>query len=275
MDTFERTPAAAAALLDELTALASRAAAAIATLRSPTVEWTAKRDESPVSAADRASQDIILAGLQTLLPGLPIVSEEAEFSSSPPGEHFALVDPLDGTKEFLAGRDDFTVNIALISHGTPTAGVVGAPALGLIWRSMAGCGAERLALSPGAHPDAAARRDAIRTRRRPSGGLTATVSRSHLDPATVGFLARHGVVERVEAGSALKFARLAEGVADLYPRLAQTSEWDIAAGHAVLTAAGGIVLTPDGAPLIYGHAERGYRVPGFVAWGDPTAASAG
>jgi len=270
-DDWDRNPAVAARILDILTGLASQAAAAILAVRSPSVAWTAKDDASPVTAADTASQAVILEGLRRHLPGLPVVSEEAEHHGSP-GARFALVDPLDGTKEFISGRDDFTVNIALIHDRRPCLGVVGAPAMGLLWRGAAGGHAERLRLAPGEPPGAATERVTIRARRAPPAGMTAAVSRSHLDPASVDFLARLGVRDRVSAGSAVKFCRVAEGSADVYPRFGTTCEWDIAAGHAVVTAAGGVVTAPDGGELTYGHAERDFRVPGFIAWGDPQAA---
>jgi 3'(2'), 5'-bisphosphate nucleotidase len=271
-ENFDRDPAAAAELIDALTALASEGAAAIVALRSPTLEWRAKADQSPVTAADEAAQGIIVAGLRRLLPGWPIVSEEAEHNAAVPDGRFALVDPLDGTKEFVSGRDDFTVNIALIVDGTPRIGIVGAPAMGTIWRGMVGGRAERLQLAPGAAPSAATERVVIRARSAPPQGLTAAVSRSHLDPDSVAFLGRLKVKDQIGAGSAVKFCRIAEGSADIYPRFGTTCEWDIGAGHAVVLAAGGIVTQTDGGALSYGHHERDFRVPGFIAWGDPAAA---
>jgi 3'(2'), 5'-bisphosphate nucleotidase len=271
-EDWDRNPAAATRLLDLLTGLASQAAAAIMALRSPVLAVKTKDDASPVTAADEAAQSIILDGLRRHLPGLPIVSEEAEHAGMLPGPRFALVDPLDGTKEFISGREDFTVNIALIHDGVPRLGVVGAPAMGLIWRGFVGGKAERLRLKPGDAPDAATERVAIRARPVPAAGLTAAVSRSHLDSATVEFLARLKVNDQIGAGSAVKFCRIAEGSADVYPRFGTTCEWDIAAGHAVVMAAGGIVTAPDGTALSYGHGERDFRVPGFIAWGDPAAA---
>ena len=184
------------------------------------------------------------------------------------GRRFVIVDPLDGTREFLAEIDEFTVNIALVEDEIPIAGVVGAPARGLIWRGYAGHGAERLALAPGAAPDAARQRIAIRTRARPTSGARVLISRSHLDAATDAYVDRLPQPERIACGSALKFCLVAEGSADLYPRLGPTSEWDIAAGHAVLVAAGGELRKPDGGALRYGQGD--FRVPGFIATGDIT-----
>ena len=229
-----------AGLLDGLTLIASRAAAAILAVPRLDLNQRNKPDASPVTAADDASETVILAGLARLMPGVPVVSEETTGNRPVEGlgRRFLVVDPLDGTREFLAGLDEFTVNIALIENETPVAGVVAAPARGLIWRGYVGHGAERLALAPGAAPDSArARRHshprASRQRRaRPDQPLASRCGHRRLcrSPAAAG---------KIACGSALKFCLLAEGSADLYPRLGPTSEWDIAAGHAVLVAAGG------------------------------------
>jgi 3'(2'), 5'-bisphosphate nucleotidase len=258
------TRAVDARLLDELTALVARAAAAIPAKPPAMLARRAKPDLSTVSEADTASEGILLDGLARLLPGLPVVSEEA---GGDPAADFVLVDPLDGTRELLAGRDEFTINLAIVGDRRPLLGIVCAPALGLLWRGAIGTGAERLALLPGAEV-AGASRAAIRTRRRPADCLIAAVSRSHLDAATDAFVAQLVNATRLVCGSALKFCRVAEGAADLYPRLSPTSEWDVAAGHALLAAAGGAVTTPDGTPLIYGR--PGLRIPAFIAWGDPS-----
>jgi 3'(2'), 5'-bisphosphate nucleotidase len=180
------------------------------------------------------------------------------------GATFALVDPLDGTKEFIAGSAEYTVNLAIIRDGEPIAGFIAAPALGLLFRGIVGRGAERLGLDRDAVPVT------IRCRRNPTGRLVAAVSRSHLDPLTGAFLDRLPVAERLPCGSALKFCRIAEGAADVYPRLSPTSEWDIAAGHAIVAAAGGLVTAPAGEPLRYGGVQQAFKVTGFVAWGDAT-----
>jgi 3'(2'), 5'-bisphosphate nucleotidase len=256
-------------LIEELTSLVSAAGAAILEVRAGSLEVRSKSDHSPVTAADHAAEAVLLAGIARALPGVPVVSEEA-CGQAPPRDlpdSFVLVDPLDGTRELLAGRDEFTVNVALLRGGRPHLGIVAAPAQALIWRGIAGLGAERLRLAPG-HPAAAAQeRRTISTRPRPRSGLVAVVSRSHLDPQTEAFLAKLPVAERLAGGSAIKFCQVAEGAADVYPRLSTTCEWDVAAGHAVLTAAGGAVTTPDGAPLAYGRVSANFRVPSFVAWG--------
>jgi 3'(2'), 5'-bisphosphate nucleotidase len=260
-------------LIDGLTALVSDAAAAVMAISSGELATRLKADQSPVTAADEASDATIAKGLSQLLPGIPVVSEERQPPSLAPGETFALVDPLDGTKEFLAGNGEFAINLALIVDGQPQAGFIAAPALGLVYRGVVGCGAERLHLAAGAPPDRAMNVVAIKTRARPAAGMVAVVSRSHLDSATDAFLNRLPLSKRLSCGSALKLCQIAEGAADVYPRLAPISEWDIAAGHAIIKAAGGVLAEPDGGSLTYGRA--GFRVPAFVAWGDPAAATGG
>ena len=261
---FPVLPTIDRALADALTAVVARAADAILAVAPGALRTRLKADHTPVTAADEAADAVIAEGLARCLPGLAVVSEENLARAAPLGESFALVDPLDGTKEFVAGHDEYTVNLAIVTGGSPIAGFIAAPALGLLFRGVVGRGAERLTRDPGGSPVA------IRCRRTPVGALTAAVSRSHLDPATSAFLDRLGVAERVTCGSALKFCRIAEGAADLYPRLAPTSEWDTAAGHAIVAAAGGAVTTPAGGALRYGNGEKGFVVPGFIAWGDPT-----
>jgi 3'(2'), 5'-bisphosphate nucleotidase len=179
----------------------------------------------------------------------------------------------------VAGRDEFSINLGLVRAGRPAFGIVAAPALGLIWRTAPGGGAQRFRLPPGAAADAASEVAAIQTRPMPATGVVAAVSRSHFDSATDAFLARLGTrfgnVTRLASGSAMKLCRVAEGAADVYPRLAPTHQWDVAAGHAILAAAGGTVTTPDLMPLSYPPGAEALRVPGFIAWGDPSAVSAG
>ena len=259
------------ALLDGLTALASKAGGAIRAVARSARAVRSKPDHSPLTAADEASDAVIAEGLARLLPGILVVSEESAKPTQPLANKtsFVLVDPLDGTKEFLADRDEFTVNLALILDGRPVAGVVAAPALGLVFRGALGRGAERLSLAAGAPTESARNVVPIRPRLRPAAGLSALVSRSHLEAATVDFLERLPIAEQVPCGSALKFCRIAEGAADIYPRLSPTFEWDVAAGHAVLGASGGAVTTPDGGVITYGCRPVDFRIPGFVAWGDP------
>lgn len=263
-------------LLDELTTIVSAAGAAILAARATGLDPRTKPDFSPVTAADEAAEAVILEGLASLLPDVQVVSEEAA-GRAPLNrleDSFILVDPLDGTRELLAGRDEFTVNLALVSGGLPILGIVSAPALGLLWRGTANLGAERLRLVPGAPASGAQERAAIRTRAFPGPGLIAAVSRSHLDPATDAFLSKLPLDKRISCGSAIKFCQVAEGAADLYPRFSPTHEWDVAAGHAVLMAAGGVVTAPDGTPLSYGRVTQGLLIPAFIAWGDPKARAA-
>jgi len=268
---FNIAPDDAADLIDALTQIVARASALIRAMSPATVGRQFKADRSPVTAADEASEAAILQGLEKLLPGVPVISEEKSGREAAPAldGSFLMVDPLDGTKEFLAGRDEFTVNLAVIAGGKPIAGIVAAPARGQVWRGIVGRGAERLRLS-----DIGADRGvAIRTRRWPAQGAVAVMSRSHLDPDTEAFLARLKPVTRAESGSAIKFCQVADGTADVYPRLATTCEWDVAAGHALVVAAGGVVATPQGEQLIYGRVEKDFRIPAFIAWGDPEKAA--
>jgi 3'(2'), 5'-bisphosphate nucleotidase len=257
--------------MDEITTLVSKAAAAILAFDSSAVAKRIKSDLSPVTAADDAAQSVILEGLSRLLPGVPVVSEEA--SGPKPtlelGATFVLVDPLDGTREFLAGRNEFTVNVAIVTQGRPVFGCIAAPVLGLIWRGAAGQGAERLELPAGADSHACRSRTPIRTRQSSERGLVIAVSRSHFDSQTERFLTHFPYAKRIVCGSSLKFCRVAEGSVDLYPRLAPTREWDVAAGHAIIAAAGGTVATLSGEPLAYGRWADDFRVLGFVAYGDP------
>jgi 3'(2'), 5'-bisphosphate nucleotidase len=262
-------------LVEAITIVVSRAGRAILDVAQKPLAVRRKEDQSPVTAADEAAQAVILNGLAQLMPGVPVVSEESPSrpSAKALATLFALVDPLDGTREFIAGRDEYTVNLALIENGEPLLGLVYLPARALLYCGFSDILAERLELAAGDPPDRA-QITSIRARARPAAGFIAAVSRSHRDKATEAFLDKLPVAAELASGSSLKFGLLAEGNADVYPRLAPTHEWDIAAGHAVLAAAGGTVLRPDGTPLTYGHADAGFLVPGFVAWGDPTAAQA-
>jgi 3'(2'), 5'-bisphosphate nucleotidase len=270
IDGPEITPHQAEQVLDGLTEIVSRAAQATLATPFSSVAHRTKKDLSPVTAADEASEALILEGLAGLMPGVPVIAEESVGRMPPDalGPSFLVVDPLDGTKEFLAGRDEFTVNVALVTNGTPIAGIIAAPALGLIWRGVVGGKAERLRLKLGAPPSEAYDRSYIRARPAPAR-LTVATSRTHLDEVTEDFLSRLPVAKRYLCGSAVKFCHIAEGTADIYPRLSPTREWDVAAGCAILAAAGGVVTTPAGTPLHFGRSAEKFLVPAFVAWGDP------
>jgi 3'(2'), 5'-bisphosphate nucleotidase len=261
---------AASALMAPLTDLIALASVAILAVNRAAVKVDGKSDGSPVTEADMIADRIIGEGLAGLLPDIPALSEERLQLAKPPyRDSFFLIDPLDGTKEYVAGRGEFTINLALITNGTPLLGIIGAPALGLMWRGLVGQGAERLTISGSVQGTP----EPIRTRRIPKDGAPwiAAVSRSHGDAQTEAFIdSRPGAV-RLPLGSAVKFARLAEGAADIYPRLAPTCEWDIAAGHAIVTAAGGKITDAQGADLRFGEGREDFVVPAFIAWGDPAA----
>jgi 3'(2'), 5'-bisphosphate nucleotidase len=232
-----------------------------------------KRDSSPVTIADEKAEELILSLLRAHASPIPIVAEEAMARGAGPsiGGSFILVDPLDGTREFSAGNGEFTINIALVRDRAPVAGAVYAPALGRLWFGGECAFACEAPVGAPLGQRSAWRR--IQTRRAPKNGLIALASRSHCDPATEAFLAKLPIGERRSAGSSLKFCALAEGDADVYPRFAPTMEWDTAAGDAVLRAAGGIVLSVNGGPLLYGKKGSDLRNGGFVAWGDPALAA--
>ena len=236
---------------------------------------SSKPDASPVTAADQESETLIVTALNALAPGIPVVAEEAAAAGHVPdigksaGQEFFLIDPLDGTREFIADRPEFTINIALVRDGTPRFGIVYAPALGILYASLGDASAIEASVQPTATRTRFANLTArpIRTRAAPAGGLIAVASRSHGNVATDAFLGQYRIAQRIAAGSSLKFCVLAKGEADIYPRLGRTCEWDTAAGHAVLVAAGGIVTTLDGQPLTYGRSAPRFLNPDFVAWG--------
>jgi len=261
-----------AALAERLTGIVVAASASILAVDFRDCGARLKADDSPVSRADEAAHRTIVEELARLAPALAVISEEAavDWQGRTPPNDFLLVDPLDGTVEFLAGRLEYTVNIALVRVGTPVIGVIAAPALGLLWRGTVGYGAERLHFAVG--QPTPRHGDPIHTRPWPQDERVAAVSRSHFDPSSEAFLEQVAPVRPLAAGSALKFCRLAEGAVDIYPRLAPTSEWDVAAGHAIVLAAGGAVFAANGGLLRYGGAAERFRVPGFTAWGDATAA---
>jgi 3'(2'), 5'-bisphosphate nucleotidase len=229
---------------------------------------TLKPDASPVTSADLAAEAIILAGLKSLAPEIPVIAEEAVARGAMPkaAQQFFLVDPLDGTKEFISRNGEFTVNIALIEAGQPMAGVVYAPAIGrLFWGEQGKGAAEMVVADPKAQePPPAGRR--ITAQQAVAGApIKVVASRSHRDGETDRFLASLGDCEIVSAGSSVKFCLVASGEAQLYPRFGRTMEWDTAAGHAVLAAAGGTVVTADGVPLLYGKEAAGFANPPFIA----------
>lgn len=209
-----------------------------------------KSDRSPVTDADEEAEKLILAELAAAFPGVPVVAEEeaAAGRMAKVGSRFFLVDPVDGTKEFVKRGGEFTVNIGEIVDGRAIAGVVFAPAIGRLFVGGEGDGAFELS---------SAQLKAIAARPAPADGLVAVSSRSHPDPKTAEYLATLNIKGQTNAGSSLKFCLVAAGEADIYPRAGTTMEWDTAAGHAVLAAAGGAVTTWDGAPFVYGK-------PGFV-----------
>lgn len=219
----------------------------------------AKADGSPVTEADLVAHQVILEGLARDCADIAVVSEEDAAHRTPDAaERFILVDPLDGTREFISRNGEFTVNIALIEQGCPVAGVVFAPALGRLWIGAVGAGARRRMAGDASWQP-------IGCRRPGEAGVVAVASRSHRDAATEAFLAGQTVAGMRSMGSSLKFCLVAEGEADVYPRFGTTMEWDTAAGQAVLEAAGGRVLTPDGTPFRYGKTE--WRNGPFIGWG--------
>lgn len=230
-----------------------------------------KADKSLVCDADERAEAIILKGLADRLPQLPVIAEEAASRGEKPrcGRAFILVDPVDGTREFLNRNGEFTINIGLVIDGVPRAGAVYAPALERMW--MAGERAYTFEVTPGDMLPPVDERRRMKVRDIPAEGLTALASRSHSDEKTEAFLSRLPIADRKSAGSSLKFCLVAEGEADVYPRFGPTMEWDTAAGDAVLRAAGGRVLDETGAVLRYGKAETQYRNGSFVAWGQKVA----
>ncbi len=247
------------ALVRAITDLAEQAGAEVLSVYETAFRVRDKEDASPVTDADERAERVILAGLARLAPEIPVVAEESVAAGHVPdvsGGRFFLVDPLDGTREFVSRNGEFTVNVALVQAGRPVAGVVHLPALGETYFSD-GSGAFRS--RGGGAPEA------IRCRPPAPDGLVVVASRSHRDERTDAFLRGYRVKRLISAGSSLKLCRLAEGAADMYPRLGRTMEWDIAAGQAVLEAAGGSVRTLDGHPLRYG--KPGFDNPHFVARG--------
>ena len=249
--------------------IACEAGALILRLRTPEIGVRRKPDGSPVCRADEEAEALILSRLAALLPDVSVIAEEsfAQRRDAAVPERFLLVDPLDGTREFLAGHDEYTVNIALIERGEPIVGAVCVPALDEVY--VAGACAFRAEMTT---PLATGALKPISTASVPPSGTRALASRSHLDPQTEHWLAERGITQLLRRGSSYKFCLIARGDADVYPRLAPTMEWDTAAGHAILKAAGGSVLALDGSPLRYGKKDAGFKNAGFIAWGREPAA---
>lgn len=247
-------------LLPEIVALADQAGAVIMEHYRGEIEVKTKADASPVTVADEAGEAVILEGLARLAPDIPVVAEEKVAAGDIPeldDGPFWLVDPLDGTKEFISKNGEFTVNIALIDQDGPLMGVVLAPAREKSWWGWRGHGAHMRS------PDGSAKKIQVRPTPPSGSGLTAVASRSHSDEATERYLDEVGATDRLSAGSSLKFCLVAEGKADIYPRFGPTMEWDVAAGHAVLLAAGGRVTTLEGQPFLYRKID--FRNTGFIA----------
>ena len=248
-------------LLHQVADIAKRAGKQILTVYETDFDVETKGDQSPVTAADRLAEDLITAAILAEVSDVyPIVGEEAvdvQGMTQPTSPAFWLVDPLDGTKEFVKRSGEFTVNIALIEDGAPILGVVHLPVLNETFMAAEGLGAFKQ--TGDAEPVSITVRDA------PAAGLTAVASKSHGAEEADVFLERYTVAERIGAGSSLKFCRVAEGAADIYPRFGRTMEWDTAAGHAVVNAAGGCVVKTDGSPLTY--SKPGLENPHFIVLG--------
>jgi len=258
-------------LVNGLVMVMQEAGRLIMKIRDKGLDVERKADDSPVTEADRAAEVLIMEALGRLAPGVPVVAEEAASKGDipKPGDLFFLVDPLDGTKEFIAGRSEFTVNIALISNRQPIFGMVYAPVVETLYFTPEPGMAAEMQLDPFGAPIDEADIGYARILSGKGGGpgLRVVASRSHLNDATREFLSHVEIAELLTAGSSLKFCLLASGKADLYPRLSPTMEWDTAAGHAVLEAAGGSVVGEDGGPFFYGKVDEGFLNGGFIARG--------
>ncbi|MBK5910979.1 3'(2'),5'-bisphosphate nucleotidase [Rhodothalassium salexigens] len=258
------------ALLDQLVAPVIAAGAATLAVRAEGIDVDQKQDASPVTEADRRAEDILLRALADIAPGALVVAEERASSEGVPDAatgDFWLVDPLDGTKEFIRGGTDFTVNVALVRARQPVLGLVYAPADGRLYLGSTETGAAFARVDDG-QPGA---RQPLKARPQPvdAAAIKVVASRSHRTPETEAYLTHYPKADCVSVGSSLKFCLVAEGSADIYPRLGPTMEWDTAAGDAVLRAAGGAVIDAAGQPLAY--AKPGFRNGFFVAWGDGDA----
>jgi 3'(2'),5'-bisphosphate nucleotidase len=266
-----------AVLVEGLVPAVLRAGARLLECRAQGIDAETKSDGSPVSRADREAEAIVLEALAVVAPGIPVIAEEAVSAGIVPefDDIAFLVDALDGTREFIGGGDDFTVNVALVEGGVPTFGIVFAPASCRLFATLSPHRSATARVSPGANcRGGLPPLTRIHTRAAPPEGLHVVSSRSHRSAHTDAFLARLAVAGQLHIGSSLKFGMIAAGEADVYPRFGPTSAWDIAAGHAVLAAAGGTVTLIDGKVLTYLDKARlaepePFLNPSFVAWGRP------
>jgi 3'(2'), 5'-bisphosphate nucleotidase len=256
-------------MLENLERAAIEAGQAILAIEPSELVIAVKHDLSPVTIADQRSEAVIAAFLARAYPGVPVIAEEATTDGEPnacDADAFFLVDPLDGTKEFIEQSGDYTVNIALVEKGVPSLGVVYAPARRMGYSADRVKAQKFLVTTDGV----IVHRTDIRCRAR-GGAMTAVASRSHSNEATQAFLTQHAITSCLSIGSSLKFCLIAEGFADVYPRYGRTMEWDTAAGDAILRAAGGMTALTDGAPLTYGKRRQvgdcDYANPHFIAWG--------
>ncbi len=260
-----------ASLADALLPALLRAGRTILEHRARGLAVEHKADRSPVTGADRAAEAILLEALARAAPGVPVIAEEQMAAGVEPaiGETFFLVDALDGTREFVSGGEDFTINIALIEGGSPVFGMVYAPATSWLFATHGANRAVETRIAPEATVVTLADCDLLPVvaSTADKNGLRALVSKSHINDETKKFLSFLTIVAQCPVGSSLKFCLIARGDADLYPRFGPTSEWDTAAGHAVLSAAGGSVMCSDGGELAYGKSANRFLNPHFVAWG--------
>lgn len=267
--TRDLGPAQRAEILDVFTQAVSRAGAIVLAHRAQGCVVKTKDDLTPVTAADRESEAEVLRNVRSVLGDIPVVAEETAAHPQPgfdPEQPFLVIDPIDGTKEFIEGRTEFTVNLALIEARRPVLGVIYAPALETLY--VGGLGEAFTGwLDPGEPLSSLRGKRPLRAREPEPGRLVAVASRKHLDPETQAFIEALPGAESVYRGSSIKFCIIADGQADIYPRFGPISEWDTAAGQAILEAAGGSLVRADGQPLVYGKTETGFLNPSFIARG--------